>query len=142
MVDLPAELPPAASAAPAPVAAAKPAAPAVPPGPIALPALSAHDSVSEQHTVKFATDKNELDDDDKEMLSSLADRVKKSQSTVRVVAYASGTAEQASVARRISMGRSLVIRAFLIDKGVNPQSINAVALGNQKDADSAEISVK
>ena len=113
------------------------------PGPIALPALNNHDTVTQQHALHYDNkDKTDLDDGMKETLTGVASAVKQTQGNVRVVAYASGSAEEASVARRISMARALQIRAFLIDKGVNAMSINVQALGNQKNEDKAEVLVK
>jgi outer membrane protein OmpA-like peptidoglycan-associated protein len=126
--------------APAPAPKVEKAPPAPPP--LAIPALRSESTQSEQKNISFAKDKTDLSDDAKATLNSVADNIKRSQASVRVVAYASGNAEQASVARRISLSRALAIRAFLIDKGVNALSINVQALGNAKDADSAEVIVK
>jgi len=110
--------------------------------PVAIPALRSESSPSSQRTLSFAQDKTDLNDAAKAELTTVAENVKKSQASVRVEAYATGTAEQASVARRISLSRALAIRAFLIDKGVNALSINVQALGNKKPTDSAEVFVK
>ena len=59
-------------------------------------------------------------------LNDIAEQVKKSQGSVRIVAYAAGSAEEAPVARKLSLGRALQMRAFLIDRGVNPQSIKGI----------------
>ena len=56
-----------------------------------------------------------------------------------------GTAEQASVAKRISLARGLQIRAFFIKSGVSQNNIAVQALGNQVpsgDSDRADIFVK
>ena len=93
----------------------------------------------------FGKDKTDLSDDAKAALADIAERVKKSDGTVRIVAYAGGTAEQASVARRISLSRALAIRAELIKKGVNSLNINVQALGNQVpsgDTERADVFVK
>jgi outer membrane protein OmpA-like peptidoglycan-associated protein len=139
--------PPAPAVAVAPVPAktiappaAKPAASAAP-----VPALGSDGPAKLTRTVSFDKDKTDLSDDTKSDLNDIADQVKTSQGSVRIVAYASGTAEQASVARRISLSRALQIRAFLISKGVNQLSINVQALGNQipsGDGDRADIFVK
>lgn len=96
-------------------------------------------------TISFGKDKADLSDEAKSDLNDIAEQVKKSQGSVRIVAYAAGSAEEAPVARKLSLGRALQMRAFLIDRGVNPQSINPQALGNQVpsgDADRAEVFVK
>ena len=96
----------------------------------------------EKHSFSFEKDKSDLSDDVKSKLNTMADGLKKSQGRARIVAYAAGGAEEASVARRISLSRALQIRAFLISKGVNPLSLNVQALGNQTNADTADVFVK
>ncbi len=49
---------------------------------------------------------------------------------IKVIAYASGSADQKSIARRISLARALAVRAFLIDLGVDNVRISVQALGN------------
>lgn len=109
---------------------------------VAKPALPDTSGGGESHALRFDKEKTELNDTAKSTLSDLAESVKKAQSNVRITAYASGIAEEASVARRISLSRALQIRAYLIAKGVNPLSITVQALGNQNNTDSAEVVVK
>ena len=90
----------------------------------------------------FEKDKSDLSDDVKTKLNTMADGLKKSQGRALIVAYAAGGAEEASIARRVSLSRALQIRAFLISKGVNPLSLNVQALGNQINADTADVFVK
>lgn len=65
---------------------------------------------------------------------------------VSVVAYASGSKDQESIARRVSLSRALAIRAFLIDSGVDNLRINVQAMGNKEDGSAnperADIFVK
>ena len=110
----------------------------------ALPAPAAGDGKL-ANTLSYAKDKTDLSDDAKSDLSSVADKVKQSQGSVRVVAYAGGTAEEASVAKRTSLARALQIRAYLISKGVNQMSISVQALGNNVpsgDAERADVYLK
>ena len=83
------------------------------------------------NTLSYAKDKTDLSDDAKSELSDVADAVKQSQGNVRIVAYAGGTAEESSVAKRTSLARALQIRAYLITKGVNQLNISVQALGNK-----------
>ncbi len=53
------------------------------------------------------------------------------ESTIKVVAYASASEDQRSIARRISLARALAVRAFLIDLGVDNVRISVQALGNE-----------
>ncbi|MFN7613009.1 MAG: OmpA family protein [Alphaproteobacteria bacterium] len=81
--------------------------------------------------IVFDKDKTDLNEASKIRLGELALQIVKNNQQVRIVAYAAGTPEQASIARRISLSRALQIRAFLIDKGVNQLNINVQALGNK-----------
>lgn len=132
-----------------PVEAPKPEAPkaSAPPAPppVSAPALNPESGGSMEVSLAFDKEKTELTEKAKNELNSIAARVKKSQGSVRIVAYASGSAEQASIARRISLSRALQVRAFLISKGVNQLSITVQALGNQSsggNADRADVFVK
>ncbi len=48
---------------------------------------------------------------------------------LQVVAYAEGTADQASQARRLSLSRALTVRSYLISQGVRSTRIDVRALG-------------
>ena len=62
---------------------------------------------------------------------------------VQLVAYATGAADEANQARRISLSRALNVRAYLIDHGVRNTRMDVRALGNRPDgskpADRVEI---
>ena len=92
----------------------------------------------------YAKNRVDLTDDAKSKLTAIAQDLKKSQGSVRVVAYASGTAEEASTARRTAFARGTEIRAFFIAKGVDKLNVT-VQVGTtttDADADRAEIFVK
>ncbi len=96
-------------------------------------------------SISYSKAKTDLSDAAKSDLAGIADAVKQSQGSVRIVAYAGGTAEEASVAKRTSLARALQIRAYLISKGVNQLNISVQALGNKvsgADAERADIFVK
>lgn len=96
-------------------------------------------------SIAYAKNKVDLSDSAKAELSDIAETLKKSQGNVRVVAYAAGTAEEASIAKKTSYARALQIRAFLIEKGVNKLNVNVQALGNAatgSNADRADIFLK
>lgn len=124
----------------------------LPPAPVAAPAppsktvAPAASSGALENSVSFVSGKADLSEDAKAELSAIADKVKKSPgSSIRVVGYAPGNAEEASVARRLSNTRALQVRAFLLSKGVSPLSINVQALGNQipsGDGDRADVFIK
>ncbi len=50
---------------------------------------------------------------------------------VQLMAYAEGTAETASQARRLSLSRALAVRSFLINQGVRSTRMDVRALGNK-----------
>ncbi|MFN4284110.1 MAG: OmpA family protein, partial [Alphaproteobacteria bacterium] len=52
---------------------------------------------------------------------------------VQVKAYASGNAEAASKARRISLSRALAVRSHLIEQGIGSTRIDVRALGNNAE---------
>jgi outer membrane protein OmpA-like peptidoglycan-associated protein len=89
-------------------------------------------------SVAFAKDKQELSDAEKSKLLDLAERIKSENKEVRIIAYASGNAEQSSMARRVSLSRALQIRAYLIDKGVDQLKLSVQALGNKVPSGSAD----
>ena len=140
---LPAVKPEAAKEAPKVVkeeAESKPVLPA--PMAEVKPVASAGETLS--RSVSYEKGKSDLSNAEKATLDTVADKVKQSKGTVRVVAYASGTAEETSVAKRTSLARALQIRAHLISKGVDAQSISTQAMGNKADgnADRADVFVK
>ncbi|MBN8542702.1 MAG: OmpA family protein [Alphaproteobacteria bacterium] len=90
----------------------------------------------------FSKDATELDEASKAELTDLAKQITREDRNVRIVAYAAGTAEQASIARRISLSRALQIRAHLIDQGVNQLKINVQAMGNKEQAERADVFLK
>lgn len=115
----------------------------VPPLPAIAPVAASGDKAS--RSISYAKNKVDLSDSAKAELSDLAETLKKTQGNVRVVAYAAGTAEEASVAKKTSYARGLQIRAFLIEKGVNKLNVNVQALGNAAgggNADRADVFLK
>ena len=61
---------------------------------------------------------------------------------VQVLAYAAGDQDTASVARRVSLGRALAVRGYLVDKGIDLDRMDVRALGNsalEQPADRVDI---
>jgi outer membrane protein OmpA-like peptidoglycan-associated protein len=52
-----------------------------------------------------------------------------------LLAYAKGTEDSASQARRLSLSRALAVRGYLIEQGVLPTRMDVRALGNKADDD-------
>ena len=57
---------------------------------------------------------------------------------VQLMAYAEGTAETASQARRLSLSRALAVRSFLINQGVHSTRMDVRALGNKVEGGPAD----
>lgn len=134
--------------APTPLAAAPPAAaPAPTPAPAAAPpsgnaAAGAAATQPTQvatiggalNTVKFAAGSVDLPPDSQAMLNTVAAKLMADDTLrVQLIAHASGSADQAMEARRISLARAVAVRAYLIDKGVRSLRMDVRALGNRAD---------
>ena len=64
-------------------------------------------------------------------LDSLADKLKGNESRAQIIAFASGSADQSSAARRLSLKRALGVREYLIARGIRSQRMDLRALGNE-----------
>ncbi len=115
-----------------PPAAEKPSAPPPPPpSPAQTASLGAAASTG-QVSLPFGAGSAALGDDTKAALDSIASRADKDSSLrLQLLAYASGTGDTASRARRLSLSRALAVRSYLIDKGVRSTRIDVRALGNR-----------
>ncbi|MBV8938367.1 MAG: OmpA family protein, partial [Alphaproteobacteria bacterium] len=92
------------------------------------------DSGQSKMRLPFAANETTVPAGARSQLSGLADRMKKDDSLrVSVVAHASGSSDEMSTARRVSLARALAVRAYLIDQGVDNLRINVQAEGS-KDA--------
>jgi outer membrane protein OmpA-like peptidoglycan-associated protein len=125
-----------AAAPPPPLPAAQPPAPPKAESaekPTPKPATPPPQGTPEVQAV-YTPDGTAIPDATKPALETLATRMKADTNLrLTVVAHASGTADQVSVARRVSLARALAVRAYLIDQGVDNLRINVQAEGN-KDA--------
>jgi outer membrane protein OmpA-like peptidoglycan-associated protein len=57
---------------------------------------------------------------------------------IQLLAYAGGTDETASQARRLSLSRALAARSYLIGEGVRSTRIDVRALGNKSEGGPAD----
>ena len=72
-------------------------------------------------------------------LEQLSATMKESEDLrVQLLAYAEGTSETASQARRLSLSRALAVRSFLINEGVRSTRMDVRALGNQAESGPAD----
>jgi outer membrane protein OmpA-like peptidoglycan-associated protein len=88
--------------------------------------------------IAFAGDSTDLPDQAKPALDGVIKALQADpQLRIELVAYASGTADQASQARRVSLARAISVRAYLIDKGIDSKRFEVRALGNRSDSGAA-----
>lgn len=72
-------------------------------------------------------------------LQELSNKMKESEDLrVQLLAYAEGTPETASQARRLSLSRALAVRSFLINQGVRSTRMDVRALGNKAESGPAD----
>jgi|SRR5579872_1353278 len=87
---------------------------------------------SDSRAIRFAPGATELQGDASSVLDGLAQKLKAAPADhVALVAYASGDADQAIEARRVSLARAVAVRAYLIQHGVASTQIDVRALGNR-----------
>ena len=140
--------PPTVRNTPPQTASAPPAVPAPPgtsPTPAAAPSPPAAAPASPQTAslppggglptqISFSGSNTDLPDQAKPTLDRVIQALQAdSHLRIELVAYASGSADQASEARRISLQRAISVRAYLIEKGIDSQRFEVRALGNRTD---------
>lgn len=133
--------PPAAAPTPEPATTPVPAHPK--PAATEAPIAEAPRASGAPH-VDFAVGATDLSAAARAELDALAKQLNADQNgRVQLVAYATGAADEANQARRLSLSRALNVRAYLIDHGVRNTRMDVRALGNRPDgnkpADRVEI---
>jgi outer membrane protein OmpA-like peptidoglycan-associated protein len=89
--------------------------------------------------ILFPEGSAELPPEATQQLDTIAQKLDQDQSLrLQLMAYASGTEDTASRARRISLSRALAVRAYLIDKGIRSTRMDVRALGNKVEGDPAD----
>lgn len=87
---------------------------------------------SSSRVIRFAPGTAALQDDAPAILNRVAQNLKANpQERIALVAYASGDADQAIEARRVSLARAVMVRAYLIEHGVASTRIEVRAMGNR-----------
>ncbi len=110
-----------------------PAAP-VKPTPAAAPAAVA--AAGQPPRILFSGAGADLPDGAKGVLDAMAQRLAgDAHLRLQLVAYASGTADQANQARRVSLQRALAVRSYLMEHGVANTRMDVRALGNHNEGD-------
>jgi hypothetical protein len=89
--------------------------------------------------VGFATGSAKLNSPAEADLKKVADALKADLALrIQLLAYAGGTTNSASQARRLSLSRALAARSSLINQGVKSARIDVRALGNQSEGGPAD----
>jgi outer membrane protein OmpA-like peptidoglycan-associated protein len=90
-------------------------------------------------SIAFKADSSALPDDAKSRLDGIV-RTMTANDRMRaqIIAYAAGTNDTASQARRLSLSRALAVRSYLIEKGVASTRLDVRALGHQVESGSPD----
>ena len=92
-----------------------------------------------QVRIAFPADSAEIPDAVKTELDALAQKMASDDNIrIQLLAYASGTPETASRARRMSLSRALAVRSYLIKQGVRSTRMDVRALGNNVEGSPAD----
>jgi outer membrane protein OmpA-like peptidoglycan-associated protein len=82
--------------------------------------------------VSFATGTADLPEAARSLLERTATEMKRDENArLQLVAYAAGTEDASSQARRLSLSRALAVRSYLIEHGVRSTRMDVRALGNK-----------
>jgi outer membrane protein OmpA-like peptidoglycan-associated protein len=128
---LPTAPPPTVALAPvAPVLPNQPTVPPPPPPPISETAVSAASATTGGLRVTFGAGQTDLSPASASAIKSVVQSAPPGDNTsFNVVAYAAGTPEDPSTARRLSLARALAVRSALMADGVSSARIYVRALG-------------
>jgi len=127
---LPESAPPTVAMAPVAPPPPAPQAPPPPPPPISDTATSAATSTGTGLRVTFGTGESDLSPASAAAIHAMVKSAPSGETTsFNVVAYAAGTPEDPSTARRLSLARALAVRSALIADGIASARIYVRALG-------------
>ena len=142
---LPTETPPTAAIAPVAPPPTTEAAPPPPPPPISDTATGEASAIGTGLRVTFGAGETDLSPASAAAIQNVVKAAPTGDSTsFNVVAYAAGTPEDPSTARRLSLARALAVRSALMADGVSSTRIYVRALGAQvgdAPADRVDLSV-
>jgi len=89
--------------------------------------------------IAFPADSADIPDATRGQLDELAQKMAGDENIrIQILAYASGTSDQASRARRMSLSRALAVRSYLIKAGVRSTRMDVRALGNNVEGSPAD----
>ncbi len=83
--------------------------------------------------VDFSGSSSRLTEEAESGLRSLVRSVAEQETRIQLKAFATGSADRPSTARRLSLSRALAVRSFLIEQGMRSTRIDVRALGVPTD---------
>jgi outer membrane protein OmpA-like peptidoglycan-associated protein len=87
------------------------------------------------NTLAFKPGVTDLGSGDQPVIDAVANRLLANENfRVQLISHATGGADDAMEARRVSLARAVAVRAYLVAKGVPSQRIDVRALGNHVDS--------
>ncbi|MGE5538108.1 MAG: OmpA family protein [Gemmatimonas sp.] len=90
-------------------------------------------------SIAFRSDSSALPDDAKSRLDGIVRQMTgNDRMRAQIIAYAAGTNDTASQARRLSLSRALAVRSYLIEKGIASTRLDVRALGHQVESGSPD----
>ncbi|HLI13562.1 MAG TPA: OmpA family protein [Alphaproteobacteria bacterium] len=96
------------------------------------PAAASSSAPERTLSIDFAAGTSDLSDSAKGTLDKIVSNLQRNaDERLQLAAYAAGSDDQASQARRLSLTRALAVRTYLIDKGIASTRIDVRALGNK-----------
>ena len=99
----------------------------------ALPRARAPADEDEALRVVFSGSSSRLTEEGESGLRDLVQSVAETESRIQLKAFAAGSANRPSTARRLSLSRALAVRSFLIEQGMRSTRIDVRALGVPAD---------
>lgn len=133
---------PSAPPPPPPVSAGMPAPPAKRPAPAqtaSLPPAPSEPATADTVRIAFDAGSARISADGTGALKKVAQTMAADDKLrIQLLAYAGGTDETASQARRLSLSRALAARSYLIGEGVRSTRIDVRALGNKSEGGPAD----
>ncbi|MEZ5669798.1 MAG: OmpA family protein [Alphaproteobacteria bacterium] len=104
------------------------------PVPTQTPPSAAADGETVALSIAFPANESELPAASQGQLAAIAQQMLADESLrLTIRAYAEGSAEEASQARRLSLSRALAVRTYLIDQGIRGPRMDVRALGHRID---------
>lgn len=121
------------------LAPAAPRAESAPPSPsatAAIPAAAPALMPGRVSMVRYAKGQSDLPPDERDLVNSVAAQLAANGKVrLQLIAFASGSGDDAVEARRIALARAIQLRAYLIEKGVQSVRMDVRALGNSNAGD-------